>query len=104
MKAEVGFLQELQSNGKVANSLMRGISALLIITAITYLFVQLTKEYTATTYLWELLKNRIIDNSTYLVMKADVPRVDWTIFSTILGGGIGGKIVQKFGEASPVNN
>jgi hypothetical protein len=95
----IGFFEELQSNGSVARSWMRLLSAGLFILATAYMFVQLAREQILTTYLYKLVQDNVIQKETYLILKMDLPHVDWLTFSTLITLAVGGKLAQKFGES-----
>ena len=104
MKSNIGFLQEQQPNGLIANSSMRAMVWLPLVAAIGYLFITIINHQILTLEAMEMLKNHIIDNSAYLAMTATFKAVDYVILNTLLGWSFGSKLYQKAQETKSLKD
>ena len=96
---KTGFLQELQSDGSVANSLIRLLEILFFALLVIYTCGStLLYQVHFQTY-GQLLKDTLIDKSTYMLLIKDLVPINWDIFLILITATVAPKVIQKFAEA-----
>jgi hypothetical protein len=103
-KADIGFFQEQQPNGKIANSEMRLLVATPIVMAFIYLIYSLYMNYIEVTKLLVYLHDRILTGTTYLPLREGLKPVDYIVLGSLIGLSLGGKIYQKGQENKALAN
>lgn len=99
IQSKIGFLQEMQANGSVANSFMRLLELLFFGLLCVYTFFSFVSydaqfiEYTS------LLKTNCITEQSYNMLVNQLHRIDWDIFIILVIAAVVPKAIQKFAEA-----
>jgi hypothetical protein len=98
MKAEVGFFQELQPNGIVANSFIRGLEALFFVLLCIYVFLSFRSYHSNIDEFILLLKNKCITEQSFNVLILQTKPMDWDILLLFITATVAPKVIQKFAE------
>lgn len=98
MKAKTGFLQELQSDGSIANSIVRLFSCFFFIFLCIYTFASFySYEEQLATYV-VLLREKCITEQSFNILVIQIKKIDWDIFALIVFATVAPKVIQKFAE------
>ena len=103
-KVDIGFFQEQQPNGLIANSLMRGMIIIPLIFGAVYLAFSIQAYWNESNQLLHYLQLKIITSESYLAMRAQLKIVDWIVLGSLISLSLGGKIIQKGVEAKSLND
>jgi len=98
MKAKVGFLQEVQKDGSIANSFMRLLESFFfgLLCAYTY-FSNASYENHFSEYVG-LLRDKCITEQSFNVLTSQMKRIDWDVFAILVIATVVPKAIQKFAE------
>jgi len=103
-KSDVGFFQEQQPNGLVADSLMRLMTFLPLVAALLYLFITQWTYYSQVSLLMGFLKANIIDKATYVTIISTIKTTDYVLFSSLIGVAFTSKLIQKGQEIKAITD
>jgi hypothetical protein len=98
MKTKIGFWQELQVDGSVANSFMRLLESFFFALLCAYTFFSFQsyekhfREYT------QLLRDKCITEQSYNMLISMLKHIDWDIFVILVIASVVPKAIQKFAE------
>lgn len=98
MKADIGFHQEQQPNGKIANSWMRKWESIFGVMTLIYLAISCYFYFTARAVLITAVVAKTIDGSTYSSIMLTLNVVDLTVFIIMVTATFAPKALQKFAE------
>lgn len=98
MKADIGFHQELQPDGKIANSWMRKWESIFGIVTVLYFAVSCYSFLSLRAKLVYALLDKVISEQTYNSVMLTLTLVDITVFVMLLVATFAPKVVQKFAE------
>lgn len=99
MKAQIGFLQELQSDGSVANSQMRLLSMGAFIGLWVYCYFSFINYNMKFAAYVELLKAESISEQSFITLTMQMNQLDWDIFAILMTAIFVPKAIQKAFEA-----
>jgi len=100
MKADIGFFQEQQPNGKIADSEMRLLVSVPMIMAFLYLIGSLYMYHLEINKLLLYLHDKVITEASYIAMRNSLSPVNWIILGSLITLALGGKLYQKGQENS----
>jgi len=98
-QAKIGFFQEVQANGSVANSFMRLLELLFFILLCAYTFFSFVAYNAQLIEYTTLLKTNCITEQSYNMLVSQLKRIDWDIFVILVIASVVPKAIQKFAEA-----
>ena len=98
-QSKIGFLQEVQANGSVANSFMRLLELLFFGLLCVYTFFSFTSYNSQLIEYTNLLRTNCITEQSYNMLVNQLHRIDWNIFMLLVVATVVPKAIQKFAEA-----
>ena len=104
MKADIGFFQEQQPNGKISNSLMRALVMIPMVFAAIYLLTSLYTYNIEINTLLSYLHDKIISQESYIAMRNSLKPLDWIILGSLITLALGGKVFQKAQENKAITD
>ena len=99
MKAKVGFFQELQPDGSVADSFIRGLSALFFVLLSVFIVLSYLSYKSNIGEFTRLLRDKCITEQSFNVLFTQVKMIDWDILLLLITATVAPKVIQKFAEA-----
>lgn len=104
MKAEIGFFQEQQPNGVIANSSTRILVWIPMIIAVIYSVSSINIYYTECMTLLAYLHQGIIKFDSFMAMRDKLTAIDWKIVCSLITISLGGKAYTKIQEIKATNS
>jgi biotin transporter BioY len=99
MKAKTGFFQELQADGSISNSFIRGLSALFFILLCGFVVLSYLSYKSNIAEFIKLLKDKNISEQSFNVLFVQTKMIDWDILLLLVTATVAPKVIQKFAEA-----
>ena len=98
-KAQIGFLQELQTNGQIANSFIRKISAFFFGLLVMYMFFSNKSYEDHFSRYVQLLQAKALSQESFITLTMQLKRIEDYIFLILILAVVAPKVIQKFAEA-----
>lgn len=98
-KASIGFLQELQLNGQVANSFIRKLEALFFVVLVAYMTVAILVYQNHFNQYVVLLRESFLSEQSFNTLVSQLRMYDWDTLLILIVATVAPKVVQKFAEA-----
>jgi hypothetical protein len=99
MKAKIGFFQELQADGSVSDSFIRGLSALFFVLLCGFVILSYLSYKTNVAEFTKLLRDKVITEQSFNVLFTQTKMIDWDILLLLVTATVAPKVIQKFAEA-----
>lgn len=99
MKAKVGFFQELQADGSIADSFIRGLSALFFVLLSVFIVLSYLSYKSNIGEFAKLLRDKSITEQSFNVLFTQIKMIDWDILLLLITATVAPKVIQKFAEA-----
>jgi hypothetical protein len=99
MKSDIGFLQELQMNGQVANSFMRKLETMFFCILVVYMAGSSLLYQNHFNQFVTLLKAGCITEQSFNMLISNLKMYDWDTLLILIVATVAPKVVQKFAEA-----
>lgn len=97
-KVKTGFLQELQSDGSIANSSVRLFSCFFFVFLCIYTFASFHSYEDQFTIYVTLLREKCITEQSFNMLVNQMKKIDWDIFAILVFATVAPKVIQKFAE------
>jgi hypothetical protein len=97
-KADIGTFQELQPNGKIAESWTRKLSA------VTFVFLWVYTAFSCYSYethfnkYTDMVTSKAISEQSFNLSVSELKMINWDVFLILIVATVAPKIVQKFAE------
>lgn len=98
MKADIGTFQELQADGKIAESFTRKLSAATFVAWWVYFGFSYAAYESHFNKYCDLVKQKVITESSFNLVVSESKMVDWNIFLLLAVATVAPKVIQKFAE------
>jgi hypothetical protein len=98
MKAKTGFLQELQADGSIADSLIRALSVASFVFLCVYTIGSFVAYYLQFHEYVILRRDDCISEQSFITLILQLKKIDWNIFLILMVGAFAPKVIQKFAE------
>ena len=98
MKSQIGFLQELQLNGTVANSFIRKLETMFFCILVLYMAGATLLYQNHFNQFISLLKENCITEQSFNMLISQLKMYDWDTLLILIVATVAPKVVQKFAE------
>lgn len=98
MKADISTFQELQPDGKIAESFTRKLSAATFILWWIYFGFSYTAYESHFKKYCDLVSQKVITEASFNLVVSELKMVDWNIFVLLAVATVAPKVIQKFAE------
>lgn len=98
-KVKVGFFQELQGDGSVANSWIRMLSLLFFILLCGFILLSFRAYQSNLALFTKLLQDKSITEQSFNVLVLQTKSLDWNVLLLFVTATVAPKVIQKFAEA-----